>query len=259
VAFRPEAERAAPRPGYALVHMVEPPHERALTLRRAYMYPFWRIEATARREDWTVARTPFEPAGVDPAEAERFFGYWRRQVLPPGLPQAREGFVFVALQGRLLEHRSFQSMSPVEMVRATLAADPGRPLVLKPHPGESYSAAERAALAALAEDPRVRLTDAGMHPLLASCAYVVTQNSSVAFHGLFHRTPAVLFAGIDFHHPLRSVPRDGLAAAFRGVAGEVPDAARYLWWFLQCHSINAGRPDAGARILERVRALGWEV
>ena len=41
----PEARHLAPRlDGYALYHMEPPTHDRALTFRRAYHYPFWQIE-----------------------------------------------------------------------------------------------------------------------------------------------------------------------------------------------------------------------
>jgi hypothetical protein len=53
-----EAERAKSenRRGYSLFHMDHPFHGRALTLRRVYFYPFWRIEASAKRWEWASAR-----------------------------------------------------------------------------------------------------------------------------------------------------------------------------------------------------------
>ena len=44
-----ERAKSATRRGYSLFHMDEPFHPRALTLRKAYYYPFWRIEDSAQR------------------------------------------------------------------------------------------------------------------------------------------------------------------------------------------------------------------
>ena len=65
--------------------------------------------------------------------------------------------------------------------------------------------------------PRLRLETGGAAEALAACDLVVTQNSAVAFNGYFFHKPAVLFAEIDFHHIAASVPRLGVAAAFRAV------------------------------------------
>ena len=46
---------AAMLDGYALYHMEAPTHDRALTFRRAYHYPFWRIEPLAQRWRFKIA------------------------------------------------------------------------------------------------------------------------------------------------------------------------------------------------------------
>lgn len=68
-----EAQRlAAPLRGYGLFHMQEPPVSTILCLRRAYHYPFWRIEATNERWHFDVAKAAFDPADVPTDQAERF-------------------------------------------------------------------------------------------------------------------------------------------------------------------------------------------
>jgi len=106
-----ERIRSAIRPGYTLLHAEEPEHDRALTVWRAYLYPFWRIERTARRAAWRLAGQAFDAAAVDGKAAERFLAFWQGRLMsePPRPPGS--GYVFVPLQGRLLEHRSFQTMS----------------------------------------------------------------------------------------------------------------------------------------------------
>ncbi|HEX9856948.1 MAG TPA: hypothetical protein VGA75_01235, partial [Paracoccaceae bacterium] len=177
--------RAARRGGHTLLHMQEPDSPRALCLRRAYHYPFWQIEATNERWRFDVARADFAAGDIDPTEARPFFRRWRDKVLG-GVPIRREGFIFMPLQGRLTQHRSFQAASPLEMIEATLEADPARPIHATLHPKESYDAAELAALEALAARfPRFRLVRGDAGDLVASCDYVVTQNSSVALTGFF--------------------------------------------------------------------------
>lgn len=257
---------AAARPGYALFHMHEPVGERTLTTRRAYFYPFWRIESSGKRWEWEVAQTAFDTADPDPAETRRFTSFWRRRLFGLETLPARRGYVFVPLQGLLGEHRSFQTMSPLAMLEATRAALPGRRIVLSLHPREGYGGGDMEALQDLvAGDPDMELAQGGADALLRSCDMVVTQNSSVALAGFFMHKPAVLFGRIDFHHIACNVEALGVDAALARAEAQASGAAppppydRYMHWFLQEMSINGGHPTAETRILDTVRRRGWEV
>lgn len=257
-----EAERAASasRPGYALLHMAEPPHDRALTIRRVYHYPFWAIERSSQRWEWEVARSRFPAHRPPRKEAQRFYRYWRGRLFGAAAEQAtRAGFVYVPLQGRLLQHRSFQSCTPLEMLGAVLAHD-DRPVIAALHPKESYSDEELTELLRLERDtPRLSVRLGEMPALLAGCDYVVTQNSSAAFNGYFFGKPAVLFAQSDFHHIAADATRLGAPEALRAAPQMQPDYAGYIHWFWQQMSINAGRPEAKEKIRGRLRAAGWPV
>lgn len=245
-------------PDHAIFQMVEPPNDRALCLRRAYQYPFWRLEKTNERWNFNVARATFDPRTIDISEARAFANRWRNRL---GLdPMARrDGFIFLPLQGRLTDHRSFQSSSPLQMIETTLAQD-SRPIIATLHPGETYSHPELAALHALAARyPRLTIADGGSDDLLARCDHVVTENSSLAFKGCLMGKSAVLFADSDFHHIAASVPHLGVAGAFRLAQEPVTEAERYLFWFWQVHALNAGRDDITARILARANDHGWPV
>ncbi|MCT2539747.1 hypothetical protein [Sedimentimonas flavescens] len=254
------AERlAAPgREGYALYHMEEPTHDRALTCRRAYVGAFWRIERVAARWDWPVAKARFEPETVDPVAAARFVDHWRNRLYSSKSLPSDAGFCFLPLQGRLLETRSFQAMSPVAMIKETLART-DLPVLATLHPRESYTAEEITALERLAaRHPRLRIEKGGSDAALRNCRFVVTQNSSLAFEGYFHRKPAVLFARIDFHHIAGSVPRDGIDVAFASLKTR-SEFDRYLFWFLQKRALNAGRPEFEAALLGHLRKRGWPI
>ena len=259
-----EAARRASemRPGYALFHMDDPTHPRALTMRRNYFYPFWQIEASARRWEWDVALTQFKPQQVDEAEAHRFFGFWRKRLFPgAGQTPVPDGPIYMPLQGMIRQHRSFQSCSPVEMIARTAERFPQNDVMVTLHPKEAYSAADHKALERLERAyPTVNVSTRDMVSCLNACQMVVTENSSVALAGYFFRKPAVLFAQIDFHHIAGNVPRDGEDKAFaswRNTGG----FESYIWWFLQEMSINAGRPpeEVTARIAGVLRGHGWPV
>mgnify|MGYP001627757793 CR=1 FL=1 len=243
---------------YAMFHMDEPTHDRALTCRRVYHYPFWAIEPTGKRWDWHVARTAFD-GDVPRREAEGFYRRWRDKLFPDAGGAVRGDFVYVPLQGRLLDHRSFQSCAPIDMIEQVLAHDPRR-VVATLHPNEVYSAAEMAALEALAAQyPRLSLRMGGMAEMLSGCDYVVTQNSSAAFNAMFFGKPCVLFGRVDFHHMAANVAELGVAGAFDALRGMTPDYAGYLWWFWQKMAINAGRDFAQAQIAAAMRRAGWPV
>lgn len=249
------------RPGYSIFHMSDPFHERALTIRKVYEFPFWAIETTSKRWNWEVARRKFKKEHVHRDDADRFFKLWRgRQFGTAAAKAGKEGFVYVPLQGRLLQHRSFQSCSPLRMIEQVLEHDRIRPVVATLHPKEVYSVEEMAALGELERKyQRLTVQTGGMAGLLAGCDYVVTQNSSAAFFGYFFAKPAVLFGQIDFHHIAANVMDLGAPEAILRGPVLQPDYAGYIHWFWQQQSINAGLQIAESRIRERLQAAGWPV
>jgi hypothetical protein len=244
---------------YVLSHMKPPPGSRGLIFRRVYEYPFWQIDSSASRWEWDVAKASYDPAAVSGAEAARFYSAWQKRLYGDATHNlSRDGIVYVPLQGKLQEKRSFQVCSPIEMLENCLVHDPGRRIVATIHPNENYSAREIAALDKLERDnSRLRVEAGGMIPMLQTCDYVVTQNSSVAFAGYFFGKPALLFGNIDFHHIAIKADMTYLATAFTSVAQARPNYARYLYWFWQTQSINAGRDDVHSKIAARFERFGW--
>jgi hypothetical protein len=257
VIYADESLRHAPFEGLGLVHMWPPMSARTLVMRRVYAYPFWAIEASDKRWQWDVARATFEPERVNGAKAAQFASNWRKRMF--GAAAARcEGYVYVPLQGRISERRSFQAASPLEMIEAVLAADPKRSVVIGMHPKEPYSASDIDALEKFEHRfERVTVVMGQMERYLPACDYVVSQNSGAAFFGYFFGKPAALFGKIDFHHIAANVHDLGVEEALGRVAEMRPDFERYLWWFWQERSINAGRDEADAQIASRFRTAGW--
>lgn len=246
---------------FTLSHMKHPPSGRGLVFRRVYHYPFWQIDQTAKRWDWDIARAAYDPSDVPGQEAARFAGYWKKRLFKGACDQVEQtGYIYVPLQGRIRDHRSFQSCSPLDMLRATLKHADGKPVVATLHPKEDYGAADLAALEALGEaHPHLDISMGDMAQHLQRCDFVVTQNSGVAFDGYFFGKAALLFGKIDFHHIAVRAEMDHLAASFKAVPQHRPDFDAYLWWFWQHQSINAGRDDAKDKIAARFRRFGWPI
>ena len=247
--------------GYSLFHMQDPLNAKGVTIRRTYFYPFWQIERSNQRWDWDIAKAQFELPGGKRGEAEQFFSFWQSRLYKDALKDvSNDGFVYVPLQGRLLERRSFQECSPIRMLKHVIAAESKKRVIATLHPKEHYEADEIQVLEKLENEvPHLEIRVGDMETLLARCAYIVTQNSSAAFSGLFFRKPSVLFAKVDFHHISANVSQLGVKEAFDQVQHLKPDYAGYVWWFLQRMSINAGRPEAKEKIRTRLLEMGWPV
>ncbi|MDE9450176.1 hypothetical protein J3R80_06800 [Aliiroseovarius sp. Z3] len=252
---------SAARNGYALFLMEDPLHDRALTIRRSYFYPFWRIEASAKRWEFEVARKDFDPSSIDPDVARSWADGWRKWLFKGAASHVtRDGPIYVPLQGRLLQHRSFQAASPVEMVDQVATRFPDMPVLATLHPSETYMQGERDALDALgARHPNLTVTTGQMNEALASCRFVVTQNSSAALFGYFFAKPAMLFGRVDFHHIAANVHELGVQDAFDAVQSIAPDFDRYLYWFTMRNAIQADADDCEDQILRTLRKRGWQV
>ena len=254
VAQSPAALARAPDlPGWVLLHMAKPTHDRALTFRLAYHYPFWRIERVAERWRWPVAAARFDPEGIGAEEAADFAARLRARVLPGPVP-LRGDHVLIPLQGQIRQLRSFQTMTPIRMVAAV--AGTGRPCIATLHPREVYDDADRAALAALvAEYPNLTV-GGNTAALLRDCAFVAAQNSAVAFDGYILGKPAVLFAQVDFHHIALNVADLGIEQALARAPDHRPDFASYLDWFLRRQALDMMAPDADRQIIAALRRGG---
>ncbi|MDX2416576.1 MAG: hypothetical protein QNK19_03850 [Xanthomonadales bacterium] len=245
--------------GFHLRWMQDPVTDRGLSIRRNYIDPFWKIEKSGARWNWPIVQRSFDASTIDVSRASRFAASLRERVFPgrPESPKA-EGYVLVPLQGRLLQHRSFQTCSPLQMLGTLLQYERKRDIVLTLHPGEHYTDWELEALKNACEGhARVTVSNVDTKQLIQSCDYIVTQNSSVALWGFLLRKPAILFAMIDFHHVALQADESTLKSAIDLVGSHNPDYDRYLWWFFQEQSINANKTEAEDKIARRLRNHGW--
>lgn len=252
-----DARAEAPRqPGYALFNMERPTHDRALTFRLAYHYPYWRLERLAERWRWPIARARFDPSRIEDDAAANFARRLRNRVLP-GPDPVRGDHILIPLQGHIRRQRSFQSASPVQMIRA--AARSGRPCIATLHPKETYDQADHEALHALAREFPNLTIGGDTQARLRDCAFVVTQNSSVGFDGLILDKPVVLFGQSDYHHVCLNAARLGADEAIARAPDHAPPTGKFLDWFLRRTALDMMAPDADQRLLAAMRKGGWPV
>lgn len=258
---RQERLKSAARPGYSMFLMDDPFHSRALTMRRSYFYPFWRIEASAKRWEFEVATRRFDPARVDVDTAQGWCDRWRKWLFKGAAQSVTgDGPIYVPLQGRLTLHRSFQAASPIEMLEQVVFHFPDAPVLASLHPTQTYSPAELEALDALAERyPQISIVTGEMAQALKTCRFVVSQNSSAALYGYFFHKPAVLFGQIDFHHISANVHQHGMQAAFDKVQSLKPEYDQYLYWFTMQNAIAADAPDASQQVADVLKRRGWRL
>ncbi|WP_405402232.1 hypothetical protein [Paracoccus sp. Ld10] len=252
-----DARAQAPdRPGYALFNMERPTHDRALTFRLAYHYPYWRLERMAERWRWPIAQCAFDPSRIEEHAARNFARRLRARVLP-GPDPVRGDHILIPLQGHIRRQRSFQSASPIQMIRA--AARTGRPCIATLHPKEVYDDADRTALDRLARHHPNLTIGGDTAAALRDCAFVVTQNSGVGFDGLILGKPVVLFGQSDYHHITLNAGVLGAEHALALAPGHDPPAAKFLDWFLRRTSLDMMAPDADDRLLAAMKKGGWPV
>lgn len=225
-----------------------------MLFQRAYISRFWRLENTNQRDDWVITNLEFEPDSVNNKLAERFFRVRAPKISTEVAPE--KPYIFIPLQATLLEKRSFQTASPIDMVRITTEQDQSRQVVISVHPTGHYSKAEMSAVEELIQHPRISQSTGSMDTLLAGCDYVVTENSSVALHGVLHRKPAILFATSEFHHIFQYVPKIGIEEAFRRVLIDEPKYVEYFYWFFKMNMIPSEAGNLEEILKKRLQLLG---
>lgn len=244
---------------YHIFHLGGADGTRSLNMRKAYFDPFWTIEKPHTRHWGRIAHKAFIPGTVGPGLALPFFKRMQeRHIENDGRTAEMTDYVLVPMQGKLCKQRAWQYADLATMVKTIREQDPDRQIILKPHPRESYNTEECDVVRQLSAIPNVQIVETPIQSLLANCAYVVTQNSAVAFEGILFRKPAILFARSDFHHifPVVKSPKDAFGA-FNQVHLRPFDFEKYLYWYLQMNCANVSRPTAPSKVLEMLYEGGW--
>ncbi|HIP23171.1 MAG TPA: hypothetical protein EYG79_06210 [Rhodobacteraceae bacterium] len=234
---------------------------RALNMRPSVLQPFWAVERPNSRYQGRMAHKVFDPSTVGGGLVTPFFEEMQKLYLNPQGPDiALRDYVLVPLQGQLGKQRPWQYASARGMVETIRAQDPTRKIVLKPHPKETYSAADNVVIAQLKQLPNVQLLELPIEALIANCAYIVTQNSTAVFEGILQRKPSILFAKSDFHHIFPTVKSAAEAPeAFARVEAKNMLFMKYLYWYLRMNAADIRQANAPAKTLEMLAEAGWNM
>lgn len=232
----------------------------------AYLEDYWHLDPVGVLAESSITAERFDPAGVDPAAAAAHLAMLRRRfvqrrrsrygqarlahaMLPPGA-------IAVFLQGREPYRRGHAHIDAPAMLRGTVTAAEGRPIIVKPHPLDPEGGALAIAESGVAD--RVLVTDANVHDVLSAAALTVSVNSAVAIEGFLHGVPALLCGQSDFA-AVAEVTRteaDMPAAAHRAMAAR-HDYAAFLYWYFHDRCLWLGAPDLDQRILARFAQVGF--
>jgi hypothetical protein len=231
----------------------------------SYLRGWWFFDELATRNNSSARLRPFDPRPMSADFATRFCDRLRGQFAGRNLtkfPQRDRGEVkvpkgciaFVA-QGFDVPPHQVHYLPVTALLEAAVKARGDRPLVIKPHPKNSFAELEQ--LAAL-HDPKggVHVLDASIHDLLDACACVVTVTSAVAFEGFLHGKPAILAGQTDFAQNAITLT-DGarLPDALDAALSRDWPHDRFVTWYLRGTCIE-DKVDSLPKVLHRIHRKG---
>lgn len=243
-------------------------HPRVLNCGPSYVLPWRYLDPWGIRAFSSLSAAAFDPAAGDPAAAAALVAGLRaatvarrtsREEQPVARLQVPAGCIAVFLQSEA--HRDLGEtchLNPRQMIKALLALDDPRPVVVKPHPREADMEMFEWLARQAARQPRLQVVPGNIHDILAACSVAVTINSAVGLEAMLHRKPVVLCGLADFHHCAETVRRPAQMgpALARAAARDWPFDAFLAWFFGQM--IDPRAPDLARQVLARIAAQGFD-
>lgn len=245
-------------------------HPRVLNTGIAYVYPFWNLDPWGIRALSSIAAQQFDANAVDMRLATPFANRLRKRWVqgrtsryeqPQQAVQIPAQCIAVFLQSE--GHRDVMETCHLDlrqMVKAVIARDDPRPIVIKPHPRDHDPSTRRFLNRIAGRDPRIRILDANIHDILAQAAACVTINSAVGIEAMMHAVPVVLCGKTDFHHCAVTVQAvaDMDAGILQATQTDWPQDA-FLYWYFGMNCLNAGKDTLIDDFLARVTATGYKL
>jgi hypothetical protein len=243
-------------------------HPRVLNTGIAYVYPFWNLDPGGIRALSSISEKPFDPKAVAMDLATPFANRLRKRWVlnrksryeqPMRTAQIPADCIAVFLQSE--GHRDVMETCYLDlrqMVKALMARNDPRPIVIKPHPRD-YDPTTRRFLHRIAgRDPRIQIADANIHDILAQAAVCVTINSAVGIEAMMQGVPIVLCGQTDFHHCAVTVKTTTAmdAAIPQAMQTHWPHDA-FLYWYFGLNCLNAGKDTLVDDFLARIAATGF--
>jgi len=226
-------------------------HPAVLNAGVAYIGAFWHLDPNGVKALSSIGHREFDPTAFSAKRVATFFeGLQNRYVRKRNSKYGqREEHVDVPKNAISL---FFQGMAPLstgvskfedfDILELLLNQTSGVPIVVKPHPLVTQKH-EIDFLHDLAkQDNRLFVTDANVHDILQNSAVTISNNSTVALEGFFHKKPAILFGDSDFHHIAhRFHTGDNVLDLIGKAKNSRPAYPEFLaWYFLdQCLHLNS--------------------
>jgi hypothetical protein len=233
----------------------------------AYFWDFWHLDPQGTKAFSSIGAKTYSPGEVPFRRAKPFYETLRQRHVdarqskytqPEALRRFGPGALSVFFQGTYPVQSGAAHISDLEMLRAVLAGAGDRPVIVKPHPLVS-APGDAAAVTALARhDPRLCVTDANVHDILAASTATISINSTVALEGFLHRVPAILFGRSDFHHFAGQVDHpDQFATVLAQQLARKGGYAQYLTWYFRRNCLPLHAKDLEDRIWRIFEEAGF--
>jgi hypothetical protein len=229
-----------------------------------YVWGFWYLDEVGVHWNSSIRFAGFDPATVDAGRARYFFdgvsGYMLRENRSKFTQAARRtqplptAAAVVFCQDVESYRNRCHYLTTEEMIETCAGQGEGR-VYVKLHP-QQKPARRRQILRLCAGLPRVAVSEASIHDLIAAAGVVVTQNSAAGFEALMQRKSVVTCAKCDFWHATlvaRTVDdlRGALARGPAAMAGF--EFEKYLYWFLHRHCLEPQKEEFADRAFARIR------
>lgn len=230
----------------------------------SYIWGFWYLDELGTFANSSLRFAQFCPDRVDGGHAEWFFNgvssYMLRENVGK-LPQ--EARMNVPMQDAAAAifcqeiegdpHRSHY-LTTEQMIRVTAMTCANERIYVKPHPNQSKPA-RRAIMEIAADYPRICITDASTHDLIAASRMVVTQNSAAGFEALMQKRCVITCAKSDYWHAtLTPKTETDLAEALRFGPDAMADFEyeKFFYWFLDRNCLEPAKHEFARRAWARI-------
>lgn len=255
-------------PGFHILDHGRLRHPRALNAGVAYVYPFWHLDPWGIRAFSSIAAQAFDPATIPPGPARAFADRLRARLVvgrKSRYPQPQErvplpqGSIAVFLQDE--SHRDLTEtfhLTMDQMLKALIARDDPRPILIKPHPLDTDERHLRTVRRLVQTDPRMRVVAANIHDMIAAADVVVTINSATGLEAMMQGKPVILCGQADFHQNATTVTTAAELDAALSAPPQMRDDDAYLYWYFRKMCFSAQSPTLVDDVLTRIAAQGFD-
>ena len=243
-------------------------HPRVLNCGSAYIAPYHYLDPVGTRYLSSIGQQAFDPNLIDPHIALSFQRELYAALAVPrksryDQPEERlpvpQGCIAVFLQSE--SHRGVGEALYVPMrqiIKALLAREDPRPIVVKPHPRDVDFETLAWLLQKARKNPRLQIVPGNIHDILSAASLVVTINSAVGIEAMIHSRPVITCGICDFHHATEVVrSRDDFDAAISRADTKTWPHAAYLYWFYKQNCVSMTSPSLGEDVMQKIRATGY--